>query len=155
MKSEAFSFLFEEGMELVEEAANYLDGKGKIEASALSHELSMAYANESVQLTDRLVEITKWLLAQRALAYGTGTEEHSYILGHYVSKSLEVITTPVSVFDNLPQGFRELCGLTARLYSRVCQLDQLISEAEGMRSVIGNPVAEQHQMIAQAFAHSH
>ena len=60
--SDAFKALFQEGMELVEETAAYLDGAGREESRHLSRQASLAYASESMRLTTRLMQIASWLL---------------------------------------------------------------------------------------------
>ena len=74
--STAFSNLFREGMDLVEETAAYLDGPGRTEAKALERSVSLSYATESMRLTTRLMQLASWLLLQRAIASGElGSEE--------------------------------------------------------------------------------
>jgi regulator of CtrA degradation len=49
--SEQFEKTFKEGMSLVEETANYLDGEGRIDARVLDRTGAIAYATESMRLT--------------------------------------------------------------------------------------------------------
>ncbi|MFL6813090.1 MAG: DUF1465 family protein, partial [Bradyrhizobium sp.] len=60
--SAAFSALFREGMDLVEETAAYLDGAGRTEAKALDRSVGLTYATESMRLTTRLMQLASWLL---------------------------------------------------------------------------------------------
>ena len=71
--SESFKSLFREGMALVEETAGYLDGVGRDEAKLLRRSTAMAYANESMRLTTRLMQLASWLLLQRAVNEGEMT----------------------------------------------------------------------------------
>jgi len=68
--SELFARTFEEGMDLVEETAAYLDGGGRQDAKLLSRAAALAYAGESMRLTTRLMQIASWLLVQRAVREG-------------------------------------------------------------------------------------
>ena len=68
--SPAFSALFREGMDMVEETAAYLDGDGRAEAKALDRPASLAYATESMRLTTRLMQLASWLLLHRAVKEG-------------------------------------------------------------------------------------
>ena len=70
VQSDAFQALFQEGMELVEETAAYLDGPGREESRASARQGALAYASESMRLTTRLMQIASWLLVQRAVAEG-------------------------------------------------------------------------------------
>src|SRR3712207_9554637 len=69
-RSELFERTFQEGMELVEETAAYLDGAGRKESKLLSRNAALAYAGESMRLTTRLMQIASWLLVQRAVREG-------------------------------------------------------------------------------------
>ena len=71
--SAAFSNLFREGMDLVEETAAYLDGDGRTEAKALERSVSLTYATESMRLTTRLMQLASWLLLHRAVKEGEMT----------------------------------------------------------------------------------
>jgi regulator of CtrA degradation len=51
--SEQFDKIFKEGMGLVEETANYLDGQGRVDSRVLDRPGTIAYATESMRLTTR------------------------------------------------------------------------------------------------------
>ena len=70
--SEQFDKVFREGMSLVEETANYLDGPGRTDARTLDRNGAVAYATESMRLTTRLMQLASWLLLQRAAGVGEG-----------------------------------------------------------------------------------
>lgn len=65
--SELFDRLFKEGMSLVEEAASYLDGPGRVDSRKLNRELALVYAAESMEVTTRLMQAASWLVVQRAV----------------------------------------------------------------------------------------
>jgi len=69
-KSELFAKTFREGMEMVEEAAAYLDGPGRHDAKKLTRNDALVYASESMKLTTRLMQMASWLLVQRAVKEG-------------------------------------------------------------------------------------
>ena len=68
--SQSFKPLYDEGMRLVEQAAEYLDGEGRVEAKGLSRVAATLYAAESMRLTTRLMQVASWLLLQRAANSG-------------------------------------------------------------------------------------
>src|ERR1700710_3241494 len=68
--SELFDRTFQEGMDLVEETAAYLDGSGRQDSKLLSRNAALAYAAESMRLTTRLMQVASWLLVQRAVKEG-------------------------------------------------------------------------------------
>ena len=71
--SQSFKPLYNEGMSLVEQAAEYLDGQGRAEAKKLSRLAATLYAAESMRLTTRLMQVASWLLLQRAANSGEMT----------------------------------------------------------------------------------
>ena len=76
--TQAFKLLFVDGMTLVEEAADYLDGEGRVHCQRLSRLGSLAYATESMRLTTRLIQLASWLLLQRAANDGEITAERPW-----------------------------------------------------------------------------
>src|ERR1700743_1156286 len=84
-RSELFDRTFQEGMDLVEETAAYLDGAGRQDSKLLSRNAALAYAAESMRLTTRLMQVASWLLVQRAVREGDMAPEAalhaSYRLG--------------------------------------------------------------------------
>ena len=73
--SPSFKPLYNEGMRLVEQAAEYLDGQGRAEAKKLSRPAATLYAAESMRLTTRLMQVASWLLLQRAANSGEMTRD--------------------------------------------------------------------------------
>ena len=74
-QSETFRTLFKEGMALVEETADYLDGAGRKSARELPRPASIVYATESMRLTTRLMQLASWLLLHRSVREGDMTPE--------------------------------------------------------------------------------
>src|SRR4030081_2164659 len=68
--SQAFSTLFRQGMQLVEETASYLDVAGRKESKKLERSSSLCYATESMRLTTRLMQLASGLLLHRAVNEG-------------------------------------------------------------------------------------
>ncbi|SCZ03302.1 DUF1465 family protein [Microvirga guangxiensis] len=152
--SEAFTALFQEGMELVEETAAYLDGQGREESRLLQREASIAYASESMRLTTRLMQIASWLLLQRAVAEGEITPDQAQAEKARVRLNSQETATTLVEYEALPARLRDLIGLATRLHARILHLDRLLAEA-----VIAppqpqgeNPVAAQLSLLQQAFA---
>ena len=73
--SQRFKPLYNEGMGLVERAAEYLDGEGRAEAKKMSRVAATLYAAESMRLTTRLMQVASWLLLQRAANSGEMSRE--------------------------------------------------------------------------------
>ncbi len=118
--SELFDRTFQEGMELVEETAAYLDGAGRQESKLLSRNAALAYAAESMRLTTRLMRLASWLLVQRAVREGDmapeGACEDRY--------RLAADDTSAETQEDLPAGLLVLLDRSERLYERVRHLDR-------------------------------
>lgn len=153
VRSDAFKALFQEGMELIEETAAYLDGPGRMDSRNMLRQESVAYASESMRLTTRLMQIASWLLLQRAVADGEITVDQAQIEKNRVRLTSQETTTTVEEFEALPGRLRELVGLAARLHARILHLERLISEADAPPAPVeANPVAAQLGLLEQAFS---
>lgn len=151
--SEAFKALFQEGMELVEETAAYLDGLGREESRHLQREVSVAYASESMRLTTRLMQVASWLLLQRALAEGEITFAQAQDEKARVRLYSQDTSTTITEYEALPARLRELIGLATRLHARILHLERLLTETQAApRAPETNPVAAQLGMLERAFA---
>jgi regulator of CtrA degradation len=150
--SDAFKALFQEGMELIEETAAYLDGPGREESRTLQRQVGMIYASESMRLTTRLMQIASWLLLQRAVAEGEISPDQAQTEKNRVRLTLKDTTTTVSEYEALPDRLKELMGLATRLHARILHLERLMSEAGTEPQLSApNPVAAQLGMLERAF----
>jgi regulator of CtrA degradation len=150
--SDAFKALFQEGMELIEETAAYLDGPGREESRTLQRQVGMIYASESMRLTTRLMQIASWLLLQRAVAEGELSPDQTQTEKNRVRLTLKDTTTTVSEYEALPDRLKELMGLATRLHARILHLERLMSEAGTEPQLSApNPVAAQLGMLERAF----
>ena len=148
--SAAFSSLFREGMDLVEETAAYLDGVGRTEAKALDRAASLTYATESMRLTTRLMQLASWLLLHRAVKEGEMT------LNQANREKTKVKLTaadpgPHDTIEKLPQQLQDLIARSMSLQSRVRRLDSSIHTPPADRTPIGNPLVPQLNALKAAF----
>ena len=153
VKSEAFKLLFREGMALVEDTAEYLDGPGRTESNRLRRSGALTYASESMRLTTRLMQIASWLLVQRAVAEGEITPAQAQREKDRVRLASQEMTTSPRDFDEMPERFRELVALSLRLHARVVHLDTLIAQAEEAPAPrpSSSPVSIQQDLLKMAF----
>src|SRR6201995_6050672 len=112
--SAAFSSLFREGMDLVEETAAYLDGAGRAEAKALDRSVSLTYATESMRLTTRLMQLASWLLLHRAVKEGEMTLSHAKRLMTKVKLSAAEPGAE-DMLQKLPQQLQDLIARSMTL----------------------------------------
>lgn len=149
-RSELFDRTFQEGMDLVEETAGYLDGSGRQESKALSRNAALAYAGESMRLTTRLMQVASWLLVQRAVREGDMPPE-SACDDRYRLGAEDVCRSGGETTEDLPSGLLLLLDRSERLYERVRHLDRRMYVDEGAGSEAPNPVMGHMDRLQAAF----
>lgn len=151
--SQSFRPLYNEGMGLVEETAEYLDGEGRAAAKNLSRPAATLYAAESMRLTTRLMQVASWLLLQRAANSGEMTREQ--VATEKVKVRLDTASAQEDApgWDELPAAFRELVGRSLRLQSLVRRMDEEIYGAGVAKTAHSgaNPVSDQVMLLKTAF----
>jgi regulator of CtrA degradation len=148
--SDKFNKLFRDGMSLVEESANYLDGSGRNAAKTLSRASIVLYGTESMRLTTRLMQLASWLLLQRAANEGEMTSEQFL----EEKKKVRLETLPVSSIGeewaDLPGEFVDLVSRSLTLQNRITAID---AEVYAIRKAIPareNPVDQQLNLLSTA-----
>ena len=150
-RSELFERTFEEGMQLVEETAGYLDGAGRQESKLLSRNAALAYASESMRLTTRLMQVASWLLVQRAVREGD-MEPEAACEDRYRLAAEEVCrgSADEASEEELPGGLTTLLDRSEKLYERVRHLDRRMY-LESQTEEPANPVLGQLDRLKNAF----
>jgi regulator of CtrA degradation len=146
--SELFERTFQEGMELVEETAAYLDGGGRQDSKLLSRSAALAYAGESMRLTTRLMQVASWLLVQRAVREGDMPAAEAFHERYRLAEP-SVEAAPEAEED-LPPGLLTLLERSVRLYERVLHLDRRMY-VQLAADDADHPVLAQHERLAAAF----
>lgn len=154
--SEVFRRTYREGMDLVEEAAAYLDGEGREQAKHLPRMAALAYAAESMRVTTRLMQVAAWLLVQKAVHEGEMTPEEAAqekyrLSGHSVARA-----KPLQGADLLPGGLRSLMEKSVRTFERIERLDRQLHEEPVAGDVRkeeepGSPLAAQFAQVEAFF----
>jgi regulator of CtrA degradation len=161
--SDQFDAIFREGMTLVERTAAYLDGPGRKEAKALPAPAAVLYANESMRLTKRLLQLASWLMIRR-------DHKEGRIAADVMSRKLVSVslTEPgrishVKGFDTLPDGLRRLIVASFALNDRIVRLDLAMQvqtdppagepdAVDGGTNAAGGPVQTQVARLERAFS---
>jgi regulator of CtrA degradation len=150
--SEQFDKLFKEGMGLVEETANYLDGQGRVDSRVLDRPGTIAYATESMRLTTRLMQLASWLLLQRAVAAGEVNETEAVREKSRVNLNDIGAGHEIPGSDTMPEGLVELVTRSLRLHERIVIMDGKLHSKVEVAAANENPVALQMDQLAKAFA---
>lgn len=155
--SQSFKPLYNEGMGLVEEAAEYLDGAGRTDAKSLSRVAATLYAAESMRLTTRLMQIASWLLLQRAANSGEMTRDQVTAEKAKVRLDTASAQEDAANWAELPLAFRALVERSLSLQGVVRRMDEEVyghgsaeSEVPPLRR--SNPVSDQLSLLKTAFA---
>jgi regulator of CtrA degradation len=122
--SDSFKPLYNDGMKLVEAAAFYLDGEGRVEAKRMTRLAATLYAAESMRLTTRLMQVASWLLLQRAANNGEMTR--AQVADEKTKVRLDTPSASVSVpsWEELPEKFKDIVGQSLKLQALVAKLDK-------------------------------
>jgi regulator of CtrA degradation len=148
VQSELFARTFREGMALVEQTANYLDGAGRDASKSLSRSDALAYAGASMRLTTELMQIASWLLVLRAVREGDmllqEAREEKYRL-----RPRETATSDLHP-DSLPSSLIELAEQSAQLYARIVRIDADLFTCE-RSSPTERDAAAQQRALMEAF----
>jgi regulator of CtrA degradation len=121
--SELFDRLFKEGMGLVEEAASYLDGPGRVDSRKLNRELALVYAAESMEVTTRLMQAASWLVVQRAVREKDMKVEEAGDEKYRLARTGEPHPVDRSV---MPAQLMSLVDRSRALYERVWRFDMTL-----------------------------
>lgn len=152
--SGSFKPLYSDGMALVEETAEYLDGEGRAQAKGLSRMAATLYAAESMRLTTRLMQVASWLLLQRAANSGEMTRDQVAAEKSKVRLDTASARSDVDGWTDLPEAFRILVERSLRLQALVRRMDDEIygdrADPANARPT-GNPVTDQITLLRTAF----
>ena len=152
--SELFVRTFREGMDMVEEAAAYLDGPGRQDAKQLPREDALTYASQSMRLTTRLMQVASWLLVQRALKEGDMTltearaEKYRLVAEDKDAGELSFSAIARDAYA-LPARLLDLMARSESLYERIVRLDRSLYGTIAAQT--GNTVADQISRLQAAF----
>jgi regulator of CtrA degradation len=153
-KSDTFRALFREGMALVEETADYLDGSGRAAARTLPRPASLVYAAESMRLTTRLMQLASWLLLHRAIREGDMTPDRARTEKRKIKLDTVMPDSSGPGWTELPGEFRALVSRSLHLQHRVERIDAALLEDE-TAAPEASPVTLQLRELAAALRAEH
>ncbi len=148
VQSEVFARTFREGMALVEDTANYLDGDGRDASKSLSRSAALSYAGASMRLTTQLMQIASWLLVLRAVRESdmsvAEASEDKYRLGSRERASADLLS------GELPNKLLALIDGAGQLYDRISRLDADLFR-NSKSPTTGRDAAAQQRALLDAF----
>lgn len=131
---------YAEAMDLVHEAARYLEGEGKAARDALPDPLRAVFTGESLRMTTRLMQAVAWLMTQRAAANGEITAAEALDPAQRLSGREICLAPPLSGSEDLPERLREMLQESRRIYERIARIEERMLAAAPAE----NPV---HEML--------
>jgi regulator of CtrA degradation len=149
--SDQFAGIFKEGMGLVEETANYLDGPGRQDARLLDRTGAIAYATESMRLTTRLMQLASWLLLQRAVSAGEISIEDATREKHRINLTEIGAGHVLMGYEQIPSSLKDLVTRSLRLHERIQKLDQMLSATARIGVPQPSPLSHQMDRLAAVF----
>ena len=149
-RSELFDRTFQEGMELVEETAAYLDGSGRQDSKQLTRQGALNYAAESMRLTTRLMQVASWLLVQRAVREGDMNAALACDARYRLAPEAPMASDDGHDSHGMPTGLSGLLDRSARLYERVMHLDRRMY-LDAAEDRVPHPVLSQFEKLQAAF----
>src|SRR5262245_53560062 len=149
--SDQFAGIFKEGMGLVEETANYLDGPGRHDARLLDRTGAIAYATESMRLTTRLMQLASWLLLQRAVSAGEISLADASNEKHRINLAEIGAGHNLTGHDQLPTALKDLVERSLRLHERIQKLDEILSAKAKSTNPQASPISHQIDRLAAVF----
>lgn len=149
--SEQFDKVFREGMSLVEETANYLDGPGRQDARLLDRHGAVAYATESMRLTTRLMQLASWLLLQRAIAAGEMKQDEISKERHRISLADIGRGHALVGAEQLPKPLLDIVERSLTLHQRILKFDAMLRAGAAEPAPGPSPVMSQIDRIAASF----
>ncbi|WP_343314705.1 DUF1465 family protein [Brucella sp. BE17] len=154
--SDSFKPVYVRGMDMVEEAACYLDGEGREQARNLSPVAAALYAQESMRLTTRLMQIASWLLLQRAARNGEMPTHKIAAEKAKVRLDMPSAGDSVPGWNELPQAFIQLVERSMELQAQISRMEMNSSDriAPMQDAANGNPVSDQIVLLKTAFGAS-
>ena len=149
--SDQFKTVFQEGMDLVERTASYLDGEGRQQARELPHPVALAYATESMRLTTRLMQLASWLLIHRAVKEGEITPQQALEDSNRVRLKVDENRKPSEGYEDLPESLLALIDESRRLQHRISRLDELTANSAPAEPT-ASPLDMQLDRLQSAFS---
>ncbi len=147
--SELFFKIFDETINLVQSASDYLEGQGRIDQSELPDKPALRFASESVKMTNNLMQISGWLLAHRSFYKGEAKVAKVGGLEGISHEETEGLDKTLSV---LPVRLVTLLTRSQALYQRILRLDEQLRNASFSRvNLTGESVSDQLRRLQENF----
>jgi regulator of CtrA degradation len=126
MEAVAFTRTYNETLEMIVEARNYMAFVESRERQRRDVATNLRHCCEALRVTSRLTEAMAWLMMQRAVQQGEVTMQEALGERHRLSGQSICLEDAANHDETLPIGLRSLLDRSLRLYQRVGRLEQMV-----------------------------
>lgn len=121
-----FSRTYDETMDLMVEARNYMAYVERRERERAGVMAGLRMSCEAMRVTSRLTQVMAWLMVQRAVHEGELTAEDALAEPHRLSGGSVCLDETYGHDETIPGGLRSLLERSLSLYVRVARLEQMM-----------------------------
>ena len=126
-----FNRTYDETVDLMVEAKNYLSHVDAAERRRLDSSSGLRLSCEALRVTSRLTQVMAWLMMQRAVQEGEITVDDALAEPNRLSNEDVCLNVVPSQDPVIPKGLRSLLDRSLRLYVRVSRIEEQILERMG------------------------
>ena len=119
-----FRRTYDETMDLMVEARNYMAYVERRERERAGAMAGLRISCEAMRVTSRLTQVMAWLMMQRAVHEGELEAEEALAAAHRLSGGEVCLDDTFSADTALPNGLRSLLDRSLSLYQRVARLEE-------------------------------
>lgn len=119
-----FRRTYDETMDLMVEARNYMAYVERRERERAGAAAGLRISCEAMRVTSRLTQVMAWLMMQRAVHEGEVAVEEALTEANRLSGGDVCLDDRFSTDTALPNGLRSLLDRSLNLYQRVARLEQ-------------------------------
>jgi regulator of CtrA degradation len=117
---------FDDGVELLTQAKNYMTYQERKEREAASLSVGLRIGYHQTRITARLMHALAWLLGHKAVAAGEIDIDELTAAEWQLGGGMECIETNGHADERLPKGLRDLLEKSHAYYMRIARLEQML-----------------------------
>lgn len=138
-ESKFLSQAFDDGVELLTQAKNYMNYQERKEREGASLSVGLRIGYHQTRITARLMHSLSWLLGYKAVAAGEATAEDLEAANWMLGGDIECSGLNGHDDQRLPKGLRELLERSHSYYMRVARLEQMLKAQKAAKRTAQKP----------------
>lgn len=133
-ESKFLSQAFDDGVELLTQAKNYMTYQERKEREAASLSVGLRIGYHQTRITARLMHSLAWLLGHKAVAAGEVDMDELEAANWMLGGGMECIETNGHEDERLPKGLRDLLEKSHSYYMRIARLEQMMKRDSDVKA---------------------